>query len=365
MSKKKRAVVPSPYDGRIGGLRAEMGRRRLDGYLIVNRMDQYYLTGFTGEDGLVLVTARAVVLLTDGRFDEAADREAPYARKVLRKQRTPEANARIIGRYQLDRLGFDPGHLTVADHAALKKLLKPTRLVGAAGVILGMKACKDGGEIAATRRAIDVAQKAFIRLRRWLRPGRTEREISARLGYEMQTLGAQGVSFPTIVAIGPNASLPHYEPGDGVVNDTDPILIDWGAQVGWYSSDLTRMIWPAKPPPEMVKVNQIVHQAHDRAIEAVRPGLTAHDLDKVARSHIARAGYGEYFNHALGHGLGLDVHEAPRVGQGTDTVLRPGMIITIEPGIYVPGVGGVRIEDDVLVTETGHEVLTTLPVDQP
>ena len=143
------------------------------------------------------------------------------------------------------------------------------------------------------------------------------------------------------------------------------ILIDWGAQVNWYTSDLTRMIWPGKPPPQMAAINRVVHEAHDRAIAAVRPGIKAEAVDKVARNHIKKAGYGDRFNHALGHGRGLDVHEAPRIGKGTVDGLQPGMIFTIEPGVYVPGVGGVRIEDDVLVTETGCEVLTSMAVDHP
>lgn len=362
---KKPARIPSPYDRRIADTRAEMARRKLNGYLIQNRMNQYWLTGFTGEDGLVLVTPRALVLLTDGRFDEAADREAPFAHKVLRKLRTPEVNARHLSRYRLGRLGFDPGQMSVAEHAQLKKFVKPTRLVPAGGLVPAQRLIKDEGEVAGILKAIDVAQRAFTRLRKWLQPGRTERQIAARLEFEMKMLGAQEPSFPTIVAIGANSSLPHYEPGDGVVTDHDPILIDWGARVDWYCSDLTRMIWPARTPRRMAEINRIVHVAHDRAIAAVRPGLTAHDVDKVARRHIARAGYGPRFNHALGHGMGLDVHEAPRVGKGTADVLKPGMVFTIEPGIYVPGVGGVRIEDDVLVTDDGCQVLTSMTIEQP
>ncbi|MFH1747078.1 MAG: Xaa-Pro peptidase family protein [Planctomycetota bacterium] len=362
---RKTAVAPTPYNERISQIRAELTRRKLDGYLVQNRMDQIWLTGFTGEDGLVLVTQRALVLLTDGRFDEAADREAPFAKKVLRKLRTAEVNAGIIKRYKINRLGFDPSQMNVAEHKQLSKFARPTRLVPAAGVMVAQRLIKDETEIAGIRVAIDVAEKAFTRMCRWIKPGRTEQEIAARLEYEMKVLGAQEPSFPTIVAIGTNASLPHYEPGQGVVTDKDPILIDWGARVGWYCSDLTRMIWPARTPRKMAQINQVVHEAHDRAIAAVRPGMTAHNLDKVARSRITKAGYGARFNHALGHGMGLDVHESPRIGKGTADILKPGMVFTIEPGIYVPGVGGVRIEDDVLVTDDGCEVLTSLVIDCP
>ena len=362
---KKAAGIPSPYDQRIAGLRAHLAKKGLDGYLVLNRMDQYWLTGFTGEDGMVLVTRRGVILLTDGRFDEAADREAPYARKVLRKMRTAEANAKIILKSKPASVGFDPDQMTVGEHAALKKFVKPTKLVPDGSVLGKLRVSKDEGEVAAIRGSIAIAEKAFTRVCKWIRPGKTEREVAARLEYEMKTLGAQGPSFPTIVAFGKNSSLPHYEPGDVVLTEKDVILIDWGAQVGWYASDLTRMIWPAKTPRRMVEINRIVREAHDRAIAAARPGMTGHDLDKVARGVIRKAGYGDRFNHATGHGMGLDVHEAPRVGMGTSTVLVPGMVVTIEPGIYLPGVGGVRIEDDVLITEDGCEVLTSMTIAQP
>lgn len=358
---KRPAKIPAPYQDRLRRVRAELARRRLDGYLVQNRMDQYWLTGFTGEDGFVLVTPREVVLLTDGRFDQAAHIESPWARKVLRRQRTPARNAEEIHRYKLKRVGFDPGHLTVAEFTALRKHARPTQLISAASIILDMRLQKDAGEVAAIRKAIRVGERAFEKVVRWIKPGVTEREISARLAFEMQCLGAQEVSFPTIVATGANASLPHYEPGDVAVKKGQGVLIDWGARVGWYTSDLTRMVWPGSIPRQLAKVQDIVKEAHDQAIAFVKPGVTSHAVDAVARGVIEKAGYGPQFNHALGHGMGLDVHEGPRVGQGTQTVLKPGMVITIEPGIYLAGKGGVRLEDDVLVTETGHKVLSTLP----
>ncbi|MFQ5805211.1 MAG: M24 family metallopeptidase [Phycisphaerae bacterium] len=358
---KQSNTTPAPYCDRVCRLRAEMTRRRLDGYLIQNRMDQYWLTGFTGEDGFVLVTTRTVVLLTDGRFDEAADIETPWARKVLRKIRTPERTAKALKPYKLKRVGFDPGHLNVAEFTSLRKHLKPTRLASARGVILDMRLQKDEGEVAAIRRAIRVAEKAFTKVAKWIKPGITERQIAARLGYEIQCLGAQEVAFPTIVAAGANASLPHYEPGGAVVKKGEGILIDWGARVSWYLSDLTRMVWPGGIPREIKRIQRVVKDAHDRAIACVKPGVKTSAVDRAARRVIEKAGYGSQFSHATGHGIGLDVHEAPRVGKETDVLLKPGMVITIEPGIYLPGKGGVRLEDDVLVTETGYEVLSTLP----
>ncbi len=363
MKKQTRKSPPKPYSLRIQRLREEIARREMDGYLIQDRMDQYWLTGFTGEDGPVLVTPREVVLLTDGRFDEAADIQSPFARKVLRKKRDAQTNAKEIKRCRVTRLGFNPDQMTVSEHKGLKKFAAPAQLVPAEGMITPLRACKDAGEVDRIRKSIRVAEQAFERVRRWLKPGLTERAIAARLVYEMQKLGAQGETFPSIVAAGPGSSLPHYEPGDRKLEKNQLLLFDWGANVNWYGSDLTRVVWLGSIAPRLREIFEVVREAHDRAIKAVRPGVTGHAVDHVARAIINKAGYGKLFNHALGHGLGLVAHEVPRIGKGTETVLQPGMVITIEPGIYLPGLGGVRLEDDVLVTKTGYEVLSSLPVE--
>ena len=361
--KKTDKTLPEPYSLRIKNLRDEMARRKIDGYLIQERMDQYWATGFTGEDGAALLTDRAIVLLTDGRFDEAADLQAPYARKVLRKKRTPDETVKEVRRCKVKRLGFNPDHMNVREFNALKNLAAPVRLVPVEGLVTLFRACKDSGEVERLRAAIRVAEQAFERVRQWLRPGQSEREIAAQLVYEMQKLGAQGETFPSIVAVGASSSLPHYEPGDRKLVENEILLVDWGARVEWYGSDLTRVLWLGSIPDRLREVFSVVREAHDRAIEAVRPGVKARAVDRVAREIIRKAGYAKLFNHGLGHGLGIVAHESPRVNKISKDVLKPGMVITIEPGIYLPGVGGVRLEDDVLVTETGYEVLSSLPVE--
>lgn len=363
MAKRRRNAPPKPYSLRIQKLREEMDRQEVDGFLVQSRPEQYWLTGFTGEDGFVLVTPRAVVLLTDGRFDENADREAPWAQKVLRKKRTPEFTAKEVKRWRVRRLGFNPGQMSVSEYKALKRQCAPSKLIEVGDPLTPLRKNKDAGEVQRIRAAIDVAQRAFLKVLRWLKPGLTERQVAARLVYEMQQLGAQGETFPSIVAFGPNSSIPHAVPGTRKLKRNEPLLFDWGAHVNWYGSDLTRVVWLGSIPPRIRKIFDIVRDAHDQAIAAVRPGMTAHEVDRVARRVIERAGHGKRFNHALGHGLGLVAHEYPRIGKGTESVLEPGMVITIEPGIYVPGVGGVRLEDDVLVTRTGCEVLSSLPVE--
>jgi Xaa-Pro aminopeptidase len=363
----RRATPAQPSIGethaeRLAQVRSELERRRLDGYLIFNRQDQFWLTGFTGEDGAVLVTARAVVLLTDGRFGLTAQLEAPWARAVLRKRRTPDVTAGVIRRQHLSRVGFDPAHLDVGTYAALQRALRPVRLLSASGVISAMRRCKTAGEVAAIRRAIAVAQEAFEAVRGELRVGLSEAEIAARLVYEMQTRGAEGPAFPPIVAAGATAALPHYTPGSRRLKRDEVLLLDWGARVDWYVSDLTRVVCLGTMPAQLKKAYAAVREAHDRAIAAVRPGVRAAAVDRVARDVIRRARFGERFNHSLGHGIGLNVHEAPRLSQVSKDVLELGMIITIEPGVYLPGVGGVRLEDDVIVTPGGCEVLSSLPL---
>jgi Xaa-Pro aminopeptidase len=358
---KTRTAIPPLFAERLVRLRSEMERLKLDGYLVLDRRDQYWLTGFTGEDGGVLVSPADVTLLTDGRFEQTAEIEAPWARRILRKTRTPEVTAGILKRSRLARIGFDPAHMNVATHAAISKLIRPARLVSASGLILGMRRRKSPEELQAIRRAIRIAEEAFQAVAQEIRPGQSESQIAAALVFEMLRRGASEPAFPTIVAAGANASLPHYSPTDRKLRPGEPLLIDWGARAGGYVSDLTRMVWTGSIPRELGTIYGVVREAHDRAIAAVRPGVRAVTVDGVARRVIQRAGYGSRFNHALGHGMGLDVHEAPRLGKASRDVLEAGMVITIEPGIYLPGVGGVRIEDDVLVTEDGCQVLTSLP----
>ncbi len=359
--KSRISGIPAPYADRIARFRAALAEHRIDGFLVVDRMDQIWLTGFTGEDGGVLVTANSVVLLTDGRFITTAAHEAPWARTVIRVVRGPEATAKELKREKITKLGFEPLHMNVAVFSSLAKLARPAKLIATSGLISGMRQSKTPSEVAAVRKAIAIAEQAFREMSDWLRPGLTEREVAARLVFEMQKLGAQAASFAPIVAVGPNGALPHYEAGDAVVRRDQGLLIDWGARADWYVSDLTRMVWLGSIPPKLKPVLRAVRAAHDAAIEAVRPGVRAEDVDRVARSIIRKAGFDKQFNHGLGHGIGLNVHEAPRLARRSQDVLRPGMIVTIEPGVYLPGVGGVRLEDDVLVTETGYEVLSTLP----
>lgn len=358
----KRGRRPGPVIAeRIARFREQMARAKLPAFFVSNRADQIYLTGFTGEDGGVLVTPRQVYLLTDGRFDEAADIEAPWARKVLRKKSVIDELSKLVKKSKASRVAVQPEYLSLAVSQRIREAIHPVRLVPGKPIIRAMRECKDAQELDVMLRAIRVAQLAIKKAVRDIRIGQTERELAARIEYEMQLGGATGASFPTIVAEGPNASLPHAVPGDRRIGDGSAVLIDWGARVDHYCSDLTRVIFINRIPPKIGRIYDIVLEAQEKAIAAVRPGARLCDVDAAARRHIKSAGYGRNFGHGLGHGLGLDVHESPRVHFQSKDRLEPGMVVTIEPGIYLPGVGGVRIEDDVLVTEDGHQVLSDLP----
>lgn len=352
----------STHADRISRFRAKLEEKKLDAFLIVNRMDQFWLTGFTGEDGQVLVTRDRVVLLTDGRFDETAQTECPWARRVLRTKRGPEWTVKEIKRQRVSKIGFEPTHLNVFWFTELAKAIKPAKLISAGGLISTLRAEKDAAEVSAIRRAIEIAQRAYESVTSKITVGTTEAQLAARLTFEMQSLGAQGSAFPPIVAFGAAGSLPHYEPTDRMFDGNQAVLIDWGCRSGWYVSDLTRMIWPSSIPPKLGKARDAVRAAHDAAIAAIRPGAKASAIDRVAREQIRKFGFDKEFSHALGHGIGLDVHESPRLGKKSADVLRVGTVVTVEPGVYLPGIGGVRLEDDVLVTATGCEVLSSLPL---
>jgi len=358
-------VVPQQIQRRLDRLREDLAKARVDALLVTSRTDQIYLTGFTGEDGMVLVTANRVYLLSDFRFMEAAGQEAPWARFVMRKKSLADALRKVVKHTRASRIGIVADRITLATHKDIGRTLRPlgARLVPVPNSVAAQRMCKDATEVAAIRRALRVAEEAFLTVRRSIRVGQTEWELANRLNYEMGRRGSSGPGFPTIVAEGPNSALPHAMPGKRVVRRGSAILFDWGATVAGYRSDLTRVVFVDKIRPEFRRLYQVVLEAQQRAIRSVQAGRIIRQLDGVARSYIAGCGYGKQFGHALGHGLGLDVHEPPSLNERNKARLESGMVITIEPGIYIPGLGGVRIEDNVRVTDNGTEVLSTLPRD--
>jgi Xaa-Pro aminopeptidase len=356
-----KTALPRPFLGRLQQLRQTLRARKVDAIFVSSSHDQFYLTGFTGEDGAVLVTQRAVWLLTDGRFQEQARYEAPWARALIRKTGLAQAMAQLAGKLRIDRLMVQPEVMTLDMAAALKKALpKSVAVVRAGGVVRQMRLIKGPEEIERIEAAIRVGEQAFEVLRRKVRPGMTEAEVAGLVEYEMKRCGASGPCFPTIAAVDGNAALPHARPGQTAVPKNGLLLVDWGARLGEYCGDLTRVLLIGRIRPRIRQLYQAVLDAQLTAIAAIRPNIPCRDVDQVARRVLDKAGLGKYFVHGLGHGLGVEVHEGPRLGATSQDILKPGMVVTVEPGVYVPGVAGLRIEDDVVVTETGCRVLSRL-----
>ncbi|MFW6061033.1 MAG: M24 family metallopeptidase, partial [Phycisphaeraceae bacterium] len=303
----------------------------------------------------------SVAILSDFRFEEQIQREAPHAKVVMRKGPMTDALKKLIDRRHVEKLALQAEHVTLAQRKALAKALGARRLAALDDGLLAQRAVKSAEEIKAIEKALRIQEQAFVETLDFIEPGRTENEITAYLEYRMRGLGADGVSFPTIVAADANASLPHAIPGKKKIKAGGSVLIDWGARWGGYCSDLTRVIALGRMKPKVREIYRVVLDAQQAAIDAIAPGEPMKAVDEVARQYIADHGYGERFGHSLGHGIGLDIHEQPALSPRSEGVLEPGHVVTVEPGIYLPGVGGVRIEDDVLVTSRGHRVLSRLP----
>jgi Xaa-Pro aminopeptidase len=357
------------YGPRLAGVRARFGKTypKVDALLVTNDKDIRYLTGFVGHDSWAIVPLAGsgrVTIVSDRRFEEQISKEAPGAKAVMRKGAIAEAAAKALDKMKAKKVGVQPGYVTLAMFKGLKKQLGGGRLVETADGLITQRSVKDAGEVALIKAAGKIQQEAYLKVIAGIRAGvDSEVHIAAMLEMTMRSLGADGPSFNTIIAVGANASMPHAIPGQTKAKKNEIILIDWGARLDGYCSDMTRVIALGKMPAKMQEVYKVVLEAQMAAIDAIAPGKVLKDIDKVARDIICKAGYEKEFSHSLGHGLGLDIHEQPTLSTKSEGVLEPGHVVTVEPGIYLPGVGGVRIEDDVLVTAGGKEVLTDLPKD--
>jgi len=344
-------------------LRSQLRQEKIEALLVTNFINVSYLTGFTGDDSYLLITPKHALVLSDERYTTQLEEECPDLELEIRRpgKKMLSSVEKVVSSLKVHQLGFESNSMTVALHSALDKALAKCELVAAEGWIESLRIVKDRDEIERTRVACDMARRAFEAVRATLTLEMTELQVAADLEYQARRFGGKCMSFPSIVAVGPRSALPHASPTSQRLEADDFLLIDWGVNEGLYMSDLTRILVTGKISPKLRKVYGIVLKAQLAAIKAIRPGVTCEAVDRVARNIIVKAGYGKQFGHGLGHGTGLEIHEAPRLGKGQKTLLKAGMIVTVEPGIYLPGWGGVRIEDDVLVTRAGHEVLTSVP----
>lgn len=351
------------YVTRRSRLRKLIAKSGADAMLVTNFTNVTYLTGFTGEDSYLLLSGKQAIVISDPRYTTQLEQECPGLELAIRAPGASQLEATVstLRSAGVQRLAIEADAMSVAFHARLVEKADKAKVVAVSGLVEQLRAVKDREEIAEIERAARYAERGFAILRATLRPERTEREVAHDLEHQMRLLGAKGCGFPPIVAVGDHAALPHARPTERRIGEAEFVLVDWGATAGQYQSDLTRVLVTGKIAPKLERVYRVVLAAQQRAISAIRPGIAAKEVDTAARNFIADAGFGRYFGHGLGHGLGLDVHEAPRLAANSEQVLKAGMVVTVEPGIYLPGWGGVRIEDDVLVTKSGCEILTEVP----
>jgi Xaa-Pro aminopeptidase len=356
---------PEELSARVKRLRESFGKARIDALLVLSPSNVRYLSGFTGDDSALLVTERSAALITDSRYVEEAELSAPKSKVIDRKRKgLGETAMRIAARGKVQRVGVESTHVSLAAWKRLQKTRGDVKLKAVSGLVERLRMIKTPDEVARIEEALRVQEQAFLRTVEALEPGMTERAVAAKLRYEMTREGeAQDQAFSTIVAFGAHASLPHYRPGAAALQRSDLVLIDWGAVADYYHADLTRTFFVGRIPAALGEIWRIVREAQEAAIASVRPGVRLASIDSEARKVIRKAGYARYFGHGTGHGIGLEIHEGPTVGQRGEAVAEPGMVFTIEPGIYLPKQGGVRLEDDVVVTEDGCRVLSTLPHD--
>jgi len=328
-------------------------KAKLDGFFFSGISDLYYLTGFMSEGFYGLVTPKETWLFTSALMAGQVKENAPGCKLVVGK-RLSEALGEIKTKRRLKRLGFDPEQVTYRLGSVLAKL----GLTPAESPAADLRIVKDKAELDALSRACHLTALSIPHIQKKLRPGVTEKQLAGELEAFYHRNGAQKVAFDLIVAMGPHTALPHHVPSEARLAKNQPVIFDIGCTVGGYRSDLTRTLFFGKINPVFRRIYGIVHSAQKAGIERVRPGSTGGQVDAAARSVITRAGYGRYFIHSTGHGVGVDIHEPPWVRAQSPDVLKPGMVLTVEPGIYLPGRFGVRIEDTMLVTQSGRDILT-------
>jgi Xaa-Pro aminopeptidase len=348
---------------RLERFRHVLQEQQLDALLVTNPLNRRYLSGFTGSAGTLLVTHKHALLMTDFRYESQAKTEAPNfeVRLVTNEAAVTQALPKLIQELAIQKLGFEAATVSVSQFSGWRNALaaeSQVQLVETDGLIEHLRRIKDATEIELLRQAVRIGDEALAAIRPMLRPAMREREVAWELEKAMRERGAEGLAFEIIVAAGDNGSRPHARAGDEQLGVGRPIVMDFGARVEGYHGDMTRTLVLGEADDQFWTIYNTVLEAQQKAAAAIRAGITGPEADGIARSHIAAAGYGEAFGHSLGHGVGLAIHEDPRVSYLREDVLPAGAVVSVEPGIYLPGWGGVRIEDLVVITETGAEVLT-------
>jgi len=347
-----------PYAQRLRRLRASLAGKKLDAYLVTGLKDIRYLTGFTGSNAYAVISADKAFFLTDPRYVSQSAQEVKGFRVRIFKKAVEEVK-RAVAATGASVTGFEPSSMSFETHAKLAGALKgTTRLKSSPGVLTALRRVKDGFEIEKIRASAALLDRGFAMAVKAIKPGVVENEAAFSIESFWRKRGAEALAFDTIIASGARGALPHGKASDKLVKKGELVVVDMGVLLDGYNSDATRTFVTGRPSNKQREVYDIVREAQWAAIESVRPGVKASEVDRAARRVIEKAGYGKFFGHGTGHGVGLDIHEAPGLSPASGEVLEEGMVVTVEPGIYLPGWGGVRIEDMALVTKGGAELLT-------
>ncbi len=342
---------------KIARLRSGFEANGIDGILITSPYNRRYISNFTGTAGVVLISADKALFITDFRYIEQASNQCQGFEIVKFSGSIPEEIARLTKELGIQKLGFEEDYVTYSSYKVYAKEIT-AELVPITGMIEKLRLIKTDAEIKILKVAADIADAAFKHILDFLRPGKTELEVSNELEFFMRKAGATSSSFDTIVASGHRSALPHGVASDKVIESGDIVTMDYGCYYNGYVSDITRTVAVGEPDAKLKEIYEIVLEAQLRGMAGYRPGITGKEADALSRDYITEKGYGEYFGHSNGHGIGLEIHEGPGLSMKSDITLEPGMVVTCEPGIYIPGLGGVRIEDDTLITNDSNEALT-------
>jgi Xaa-Pro aminopeptidase len=344
---------------RVQKLRQAMQDNNVEAMFIKSPINRRYLTGFTGSAGYVLITHHEAYLLTDFRYMTQAPQQAEGYTVVEHGPKVMESIKELLSANKIDQLGFEQDDVSYSEYTSFSAQLQPeVTLVPVSGLVEQLRMFKDAEELQIMQRAADLADATFSHILNVVKPGMTERQVDLEMEFYMLSHGATASSFDTIVASGERSSLPHGVASERVIEGNEFITFDFGALLDGYCSDLTRTIALGSPNPQLKEIYDIVLEAQLHTLAHIKSGMTGREADALARDIITKYGYGEQFGHSTGHGLGMEVHESPRLSKLSDDILQPGMVVTVEPGIYLPGIGGVRIEDDIVITETGIVILT-------
>lgn len=369
---KREISVEATIKKRIDRIRQIMAENGMDTIMILTDENRRYLSGFTGEDsqfdetsGALFINSRKLLFATDSRFTEQVANEAPDFEIYCYKRGIANELSNILKEFNTQKLGFESKRMSQFQYEKITEHINENQLditlVPIDIELDNFRVHKDETEIDIIRKALHLSESVFLTIKKKIRVGMTEKELAWELEKEIRANGGEALSFPSIIASGPNSALPHAIPEDRKIKKGEPLLFDWGTILSGYCSDISRTLFVGKPDEKFEKVFRTVQEAQEKAIHAIKAGESGKAIDHIARSHIEENGFGDYFGHGLGHGVGLAVHEQPRLSPLAEGILEEGMVVTVEPGIYLPGWGGVRLENMVVVRKDGAEVLNSIP----